>query len=125
MTDDTCNSDVSVEISCEDRYEAQKLANLIIVADPDTDQSQTFIKSVVNIIKNEVVISLVDGSSHSILLGSVNDADAFADFVQSVTEGRHHLIAAHMNKRDDTVVIVKRLGKDKHVKSHNSDHGNQ
>lgn len=116
----------SVIISCEDGYEAQKLASLIMSTDPDTGQAQTFIKSVVNIIKNEIVILLADGSSHSILLKDAREADTFADFVQSITENRHRLVMASTQGKDDcSVAIAKRLGKDKHVKSHNAHHGNK
>ena len=123
----------SITVSCEDKYEAQKLASLIMVTDPDTGQSQTFIKSVVNIVENEIVILLADGSSHSVLFKDMHEADAFADFVQSITENRHRLVMANTsnsngttaNKDDNIVVIVKRLGKDKHVKSHNAYHSDK
>ena len=84
----------SILVPCEDRYEAQKLASLVLVRDPDANDAQTFIDAVVNIVGNEVVISLTDGSSHSILLQDEAAADAFADFIQSVTEKRDRLLTA-------------------------------
>lgn len=84
----------SILVPCEDRYEAQKLASLVLVRDSDANDAQTFIDAVVNIVGNEVIISLTDGSSHSILLQDGAAADAFADFIQSVTEKRDVLLAA-------------------------------
>ena len=135
-------NDTTIVIPCEDGYEAQKLASLILVRDPDTEEAQTFVKAVVNSVGNEVVISLADGSSHSILLRDESAVEAFADFVQSVTEQEHKLVMARtcrgprdMNgddydgsrdgaKPDDSVMIAKRLREKDDVDSNDSDHGN-
>lgn len=135
-------NDATVVISCEDRYEAQKLASLILVRDPDTGEAQTFVKAVVNSVGNEVVISLADGSSHSILLRDESAVEAFADFVQSVAEQKHELVMARTcngprsvssddygvgrdgAKPGDSVMIAKRLREKDDVDSNDSDHGN-
>ena len=135
-------NDTTIVIPCEDRYEAQKLASLILVRDPDTEEAQTFIKAVVNSVGNEVVISLADGSSHSILMRDEQAVEAFADFVQSVAEQRHKLVMAHTcldprggdsddydggrdgAKPGDAVMIAKRLREKDDVDSNDSDHGN-
>ncbi len=92
-------------IPCEDRYEAQKLASLILVRDECTGDAQTFIRAVVNAIGNEAIIRLADGSSHSVSLRDESAVDKFADFIQSVTEQKHQLVTASAHK--DTVRIVK------------------
>jgi predicted CopG family antitoxin len=69
-------------IICEDKYEAQKLASLIYVK----DNNETFITGILEIIENELVISLKDKSAHSILLKNKSEAESFADFIQSVIE---------------------------------------
>jgi predicted CopG family antitoxin len=69
-------------IICEDKYEAQKLASLIYVK----DNNETFITGILEIIENELVISLKDKSAHSILLKDKSEAESFADFIQSVVE---------------------------------------
>lgn len=96
---------LTITVPCEDNYEAQKLASLILVKDDKTGDTQTFIKSVINCIGNEVIISLMDGSSHSILLQDNDTVERFADFIQSVTEQNDHLTAAYVHK--DTVTIAK------------------
>ncbi len=75
-------------IICQDKYEAQKLASLIFIK----DGKETFINQVLNIIDNEVVISLKDKSAHSILLKDFKQAENFVDFIQSVTEKEHKII---------------------------------
>lgn len=72
-------------IACADNYEAQKLASLIYVK----DDKEIFINGILDIIENEIVISLKDKSAHSVLLQDRAQADIFADFIQSVIDNVH------------------------------------
>ncbi len=47
---------MKITITCDDKYESQKLASLIFI----NDGKETFITSILNIILNELVISLKD-----------------------------------------------------------------
>lgn len=76
------------EIACEDEYEAQKLASLIYIK----DENETFIAGILEIIENELVISLKDKSAHSILFKDRTEAESFADFIQSVIEEVNRLV---------------------------------
>ncbi len=76
------------KIICEDEYEAQKLASLIYIR----DNSETFITGILEIIENELVISLKDKSAHSILFKDRVEAESFADFIQSVIEQVNRLV---------------------------------
>lgn len=78
---------MKIIITCDDKYEAQKIASLIFIK----DGGETYITSILNIIKNEVIISLKDKSAHSILLKDENEVEKFADFLQSVFENEHKL----------------------------------
>lgn len=69
-------------IICEDKYEAQKLSSLIYVK----DNKETYITGILEIIDNEIIVSLKDKSAHSILLKDKLEAESFADFIQSVVE---------------------------------------
>ena len=69
-------------IICEDKYEAQKLSSLIYVK----DSKETFVTGILEIIDNEIIVSLKDKSAHSILLKDKLEAESFADFIQSVVE---------------------------------------
>lgn len=80
-------------IICEDTYEAQKLSSLIYVK----DNKEPFIVGILEIIGNEVIVSLKDKSAHSILLKDKFEAESFADFIQSVVE--------KINKITNTEVI--------------------
>lgn len=86
---------------CIDKYEAQKLANLLFIK----DGSETFITHVLDMIENEIIVGLKDKSAHSILLKDQNQAEMFADFIQSVIEKQHKII--HTNTVDDEVEIEK------------------
>ncbi len=70
-------------IACADNYEAQKLASLIYIK----DDNEIFINGILEIIENEIIISLKDKSAHSILFKDKIQAESFADFVQSVIDG--------------------------------------
>ena len=69
-------------IICEDKYEAQKLSSLIYVK----DNKETFVTGILEIIDNEIIVSLKDKSAHSVLLKDKSEAESFADFIQSVIE---------------------------------------
>ncbi len=89
------------KIICEDEYEAQKLASLIYIK----DDKETFITGILEIIENELVISLKDKSAHSILLKDRSQAESFADFIQSVIENKNKLIGTAIT--GNTVEITK------------------
>ena len=80
---------MKVTITCEDKYESQKLASLIFI----NDGKETFITSILNIIGNELVISLKDKSAHSIVLKDTKNVEKFADFIQSVIDKEHKLLS--------------------------------
>lgn len=80
---------MKIRISCEDKYEAQKLASLIYV----NDAQETFIREILDIVENELVMSLKDKSAHSVLLKDQTHVENFADFIQSVLEKKHKIIA--------------------------------
>ncbi len=74
-------------IFCEDKYEAQKLSSLIYTK----EDRETFITGILEVIDNEMVVSLKDKSAHSILLKDKAEAESFADFIQSVIEKNHRI----------------------------------
>ena len=80
---------MKISVKCEDKYEAQKLASLIFIR----DGKETFITSIINVIQNELVISLKDKSVHSILLSDEQSVEDFADFIQSVVDKEDRLIS--------------------------------
>ncbi len=73
---------MKIDITCEDNYEAQKLASLIYIK----DGNEIFINGILEIIENEIAISLKDKSAHSILFKDKFQAEFFADFIQSVID---------------------------------------
>ena len=79
---------MKIKISCEDKYESQKLASLIFIK----DSQETYITRILTIIDNEVVVELKDKSAHSVLLQDVTQVELFADFIQSVVEKEHKII---------------------------------
>ncbi len=92
---------MKINIICDDKYEAQKLAALIFIS----DGKETFITGILNIVKNELVVSLKDKSAHSILLKDEENADEFADFIQSVIDKEHKLVSTKI--LEHVVEIVK------------------
>ena len=80
---------MKISIICDDKYEAQKLAVLIFIK----EGKETYITGILNVVKNELVISLKDKSAHSILLKDKENVERFADFVQSIIDKEHKLIS--------------------------------
>lgn len=91
---------MKVRISCEDKYEAQKLASLIFIK----EAKETFITAILNIIENEIVVSLKDKSAHSILLENETYVEIFTDFIQSVIDKEHKIISTIISERDVEIV---------------------
>lgn len=81
------------KIECIDKYEAQKLASLIYIK----NDNEIFINGILEIIENEIVISLKDKSAHSVLFKDRFQAESFADFIQSVVD--------NANKITETLVL--------------------
>ena len=92
---------MKISIECDDQYEAKKLATLIFIKDAE----ETFITGILNIIKNELVVSLKDKSAHSVLLKDEEDVERFADFIQSVIDKEHKLVSTRI--LEHVVEIVK------------------
>ncbi len=92
---------MKINITCDDKYEAQKLASLIFI----NEGKETQITGILNVVKNELVISLKDKSAHSILLKDEENVENFADFIQSVLDKEHKFISTRIT--EDTVEIIK------------------
>jgi hypothetical protein len=80
---------MKIKVSCEDKYEAQKLARLLFIK----DVNETFITAVLNIVDNELIVALKDKSAHSIVLRDKTNVEIFADFIQSVIEKEHKIVS--------------------------------
>ena len=92
---------IKTKITCQDKYEAQKLASLIFVK----NGNETFITEIIDIFDNEVVFSIKDKSAHSILLKNKTQVELFTDFIQSIVEKEHKIIDIATN--EDKVEIFK------------------
>ena len=91
---------MKVSIACDDEYEAKKFASLIFIK----NGKETYITSILNIIENELVISLKDKSAHSILLKDEINVEKFADFIQSVIDKEHKIVSIEILERDVEIV---------------------
>lgn len=92
---------MKINITCADSYEAQKLASLIYIR----DDNEVFINGILEIIENEIVISLKDKSAHSILFKDKFQAESFADFIQSVIDAVNKITETTVH--EDVVEITK------------------
>jgi len=91
---------MKINIACDDKYEAQKLASLIFIK----DGKETYITSILNVVKNELVIALKDKSAHSILLKDEANVEKFADFIQSVIDKEHKIISIRILEHQIEIV---------------------
>ncbi|MDH3313755.1 MAG: hypothetical protein OEM28_11505 [Nitrosopumilus sp.] len=91
---------MKINIIFDDKYEVQKLSSLIFIK----EGKETYITSILNIIKNELVISLKDKSAHSILFKDEENVEKFADFIQSVLDKEHKIISTTVNEFNIEIV---------------------
>ena len=89
------------KVLCQDKYEAQKLASLIFVK----ESMETCVTEILNVIENEIVLSVKDKSAHSIILKDNNQVVNFVDFIQSVVEKKHKITDTQII--DNVVKITK------------------
>jgi len=91
----------TITILCQDKYEAQKLTNLIFV----NDTKETYVTEILNVVENEVVLSIKDKSAHSVILVDNDQVLVFTDFIQSVIEKKQKIVQTETV--GSSVVIVK------------------
>jgi len=91
----------NITIICQDKYEAQKLANLIFV----NDTKETYVTEILNVVDNEVVLSIKDKSAHSVILVDSDQVLLFTDFIQSVIEKKQKIVQTETV--GSSVMIVK------------------
>jgi len=91
---------MKIRVSCRDKYEAKKLESLIYLK----DSNETFITEILNVIENELIVSLKDKSAHSIILKDSHSVETFADFFQSVFEKKHKIIGVSTFMKDVEVI---------------------
>ena len=91
----------TITILCQDKYEAQKLANLIFV----NDTKETYVTEILNVVENEIILSIKDKSAHSVVLRDNDQVLLFTDFIQSVIEKKQKIIQTEIT--ENSVKIVK------------------
>jgi len=91
---------MKISIACDDKYEAQKFASLIFIK----GGKETYIRSILNVVENELVISLKDKSAHSIVLKDKANVEKFADFIQSVIDKEHKLVSTKILEHNIEIV---------------------
>ena len=91
----------STTIICQDKYEAQKLANLIFV----NDTKETYVTEILNVVENEIILSIKDKSAHSVILKDNEQVLLFTDFIQSIIEKKQKI--THTQLTANSVEIIK------------------
>jgi len=91
---------MKIRISCDGKYEAQKLSSLLFIK----DSNETYIKAILNIVENEVVVALKDKSAHSVLLKNETHVEIFADFIQSIIDREHKILSTEVFGEDIEIV---------------------
>ena len=91
----------AVTILCQDKYEAEKLANLIFV----NDTRETYVTEILNVIENEIILSIKDKSAHSVVLMNNDQVLLFTDFIQSVIEKKQKIMQTEI--AENSVKIIK------------------
>ena len=91
----------SATIICQDKYEAEKLANLIFV----NDTKETYVTEILNVVENEIILSIKDKSAHSVILKDNEQVLLFTDFIQSIIEKKQKIVQTEI--AENSIKIVK------------------
>ncbi len=91
---------MKISIVCADEFEVKKFASLIFIK----EGKETYITSILNVIENELIISLKDKSAHSIVLKDKANVEKFADFIQSVIDKKHKLVSTKISEYSIEIV---------------------
>jgi len=91
---------MKIRISCDGKYEAQKLSSLLFIK----DSNETDMTAIVNIVGNELVVALKDKSAHSVLLKNETHVEVFADFIQSVIDKEHKIVSTVIFGEDIEII---------------------
>ena len=76
-----------ITVFCQDKYEAQKLASLIFIK----EEKETYLTEILDVIENEVILSVKDKSAHSVNFKDNNQVSIFIDFIQSILEKKQKI----------------------------------
>ena len=76
-----------ITVFCQDKYEAKKLASLIFIK----GEKELYITEILDVIENEIILSLKDKSAHSVVFKDNSQVSIFTDFVQSVLEKKQKI----------------------------------
>ncbi|MCE9653090.1 MAG: hypothetical protein K8Q89_08585 [Nitrosarchaeum sp.] len=91
---------MKIRISCDGKYEAQKLSSLLFIK----DSNETYMTAILNIVGNELVVALKDKSAHSVLLKNEAHVEVFADFIQSVIDKEHKIVSTKIFGEDIEII---------------------
>ena len=90
-----------ITVFCQDKYEAQKLASLIFIK----EEKETYLTEILDVIENEVILSVKDKSAHSVIFKDDNQVSIFTDFIQSILEKKQKIMDAVIV--ENTLKIIK------------------
>lgn len=68
------------KFECDDKYEAEKLAGFLAIR----EDNSTFLHGVAAVVQNEIVITLKDKSSHSIMMKDRDTAFRLKSLIEEV-----------------------------------------
>tara|TARA_Y100000294_G_scaffold101406_1_gene94162 strand:- start:225 stop:509 length:285 start_codon:yes stop_codon:yes gene_type:complete len=90
-----------ITVFCQDKYEAQKLASLIFIK----EEKETYLTEILDVIENEVILSVKDKSAHSIIFKDNSQVSIFTDFIQSILEKKQKI--KDVDITENTLKIIK------------------
>ena len=82
---------------CDDDYEAQKAVGLLNTL--QSENTTTYIVRVAALIRNEVLITLNDKSTHSISLRDDKDANRLRSLIENVLNGKDRILYSRFEDR--------------------------
>lgn len=80
----------SLRFSCDDRYEAEKLAGLVSVQKDGT----FYVDGVTAVIGNEIVIKLKDKSSHAVVMKDRENVTKLETLLRDVAKGKAAIVSS-------------------------------
>jgi hypothetical protein len=79
-----------IKLSCDDRYEAEKLAGLISVQKDGT----VYVAGISAVVGNEVVVKLKDKSSHAVVMKDRENVKKLEELIRDVAAGKKTIVSS-------------------------------
>ena len=95
---------IQLKFSCDDRYEAEKLAGLISLQKDGT----VYVAGIAAVIDREIVIKLKDKSSHAVTMKDKANLTKLSDLLSQLAEGKVIILSSGFEGEVAEIIVAEK-----------------